>query len=657
MAHATTAAAASNGGGVVKRRRRTLQQKYAFLFAALVGGAVLIASFAEMCGAFDDHQMALSRIEQAEARGAAARIEQFLTSAQTNLDGEVPAFWAVGGGTLDQRSTEYQRLLRQSPAVTDIIYINSAGREQLRVSRLGLNLAGLGVDHRNDPLVLVAREQTTAYSAVYFKDGSEPYLTIARAETGPTGGVLLADVNLKFIWDVVSRIKVGNAGRAYVVDAAGTLVAHPDISMVLRKTDLSQLPQVRAATTSAAIEGSMIAVDDTGRRVLTAYQVVRPLNWIVFAEQPLGEAFAPMVTSLVRTVALLLVASCVALAGSVIVAGRVVRPIRALQGGAARIGLGVLDQPIRINTGDELEVLADEINGMTDRLRESYAALERTTAERERHEQELRIARDIQQALLPREIAAPRGWSIDTHYQPARAVGGDLYDLQPLPDGQLALVIGDVAGEGVPAALLMATIRTIIRSVVAQGATSPGDVLARSNALLYPDTPRNLFVTCLLARLDPASGRLRYANAGHVAPLRRAQGGEVDQLRARGMPLGLMPNSVYKEREATLAPGDTVLFYSDGLVEAHNAQREMFDVPRLSQVAAQGQASGGALIERVLAELGRFTGPGWEEEDDLMMLTLERRQGTARTWLPAPRRTSTTPQATPTSALSTSAAR
>src|SRR5204863_6580723 len=141
-----------------------------------------------------------------------------------------------------------------------------------------------------------------------------------------------------------------------------------------------------------------------------------------------------------------------------------------------RIGQGVLDQRIEIRSGDELETLAEEINGMTLRLRESYVALERTTAERERHQQELRIARDIQQALLPREIATPAGWSISTHYQPAQVVGGDLYDLLPLPGGLLGLVIGDVAGEGVPAALLMATTRTVLRSVVAQGSIAPGDV-------------------------------------------------------------------------------------------------------------------------------------------------------------------------------------
>jgi serine phosphatase RsbU (regulator of sigma subunit) len=153
-------------------------------------------------------------------------------------------------------------------------------------------------------------------------------------------------------------------------------------------------------------------------------------------------------------------------------------------------------------------------------------------------------------------------------------------------------------------------------------------VLSRANALLYPDTPHNLFVTCLFAVLDPRTGRLRYANAGHVPPLRRQAGetGSVDQLRARGMPLGLMPDSAYEEKEAIVAYGETVLFYSDGLTEAHDAEHRMFDIGRLTAVTASGRAEGSALIERVLTELGRFTGSGWEQEDDLMLLTLERQE-------------------------------
>ncbi|HEV7663436.1 MAG TPA: SpoIIE family protein phosphatase [Chloroflexota bacterium] len=637
-------------------RSGSLQHKYAYIFGALVGGAVLTTSLAELYGTYDDNQAAVTRLEQAEAQSAATRIEQFLSVTRRDLANAVPVFWAIGGGTLDQRMNQYQALLRQSPAFTEILYINASGREQLRASRLGLNLIGSEIEHAQDPLFITARAQMVAYSPVNFRDGSEPYLTIAQAEAGPNGGVLMAEVNLKFIWDVVSRIRVGQTGRAYVVDADGTLIAHPDISLVLRKTDFSNLPQIRAALHSPTVSSGAIAVDNTGRRVVTAYDVVRPLNWLVFTEQPLEEAFAPVVASILRSLALLVIGLVVALVGSAVAARRMVRPIQALQAGAVRIGQGVLDQRIDIGTDDELETLADEFNGMTVRLRDSYAALERTIAERERHEHELRIARDIQLALLPSEIAAPAGWSISTHYQPAQVVGGDLYDVLPLPDGQLGLVIGDVAGEGVPAALLMATTRTVLRSVVAQGATAPGEVLSRANNLLYPDTPHNLFVTCLFAVLEPLSGRLRYANAGHVAPLRRqARDGLVDQLRARGMPLGLMPGSVYQEKEVSLRLGETVLFYSDGVVEAHDLNREMFDIDRLTAVAAGGGSDGAALIERVLAELGRFTGSAWEQEDDLMLLTLERREERKRAWQASPPWQSANQLAEPV--LSTSAAR
>jgi serine phosphatase RsbU (regulator of sigma subunit) len=197
----------------------------------------------------------------------------------------------------------------------------------------------------------------------------------------------------------------------------------------------------------------------------------------------------------------------------------------------------------------------------------------------------------------------------------------------------------------------MATTRTVLRSVVAQGSTAPGEVLAKANKLLYPDTPHNLFVTCLYAVLDPLTGRLRYANAGHVPPLRRqASDGPVDQLRARGMPLGLMPFSEYEEKEVILKFGETVLFYSDGLVEAHDPKREMFDMQRLTAVAAEGEADGSALIERVLSELTRFTGSAWEQEDDLMLLTLERQKETTPQCQARPR-TSRSARPRPPSAL------
>lgn len=240
---------------------------------------------------------------------------------------------------------------------------------------------------------------------------------------------------------------------------------------------------------------------------------------------------------------------------------------------------------------------------------------------RERLEQELRVARLIQQTLLPKELPNLPGWELARHYQPAQAVGGDFYDFMHLADGRFGLVVGDVTDHGVPAALVMATTRAILRGA-AQQLNSPGPILERANELLVPDIPRNMFVTCLYAILEPATGRLRYANAGHDLPYRR-QGDAVSELRATGMPLGLLPGMSYEENETMLLPGEMVLFHSDGLVEAHNTRREMFSFGRLQSLVA-GHDGGAALIDRLLAELAAFTGAGWEQEDDLTLVTLQR---------------------------------
>jgi serine phosphatase RsbU (regulator of sigma subunit)/anti-sigma regulatory factor (Ser/Thr protein kinase) len=243
---------------------------------------------------------------------------------------------------------------------------------------------------------------------------------------------------------------------------------------------------------------------------------------------------------------------------------------------------------------------------------------------RERLEQELRVARLIQQTLLPKDLPALPGWQLAAYYQPARAVGGDFYDFLYFPDGRLGMVIGDVTDKGVPAALVMATTRSILRAA-AQGEDSPGVVLERTNDLLCPDIPPKMFVTCLYAILDPETGRLRYANAGHDLPYLR-HAADVSELRARGMPLGLMPGMKYEEKEATLQPGDSVLLYSDGLVEAHSPTYDMFGFPRLAQLVGE-RAGGKALIDFLLDQLAAFTGPGWEQEDDVTLVTLQRAEG------------------------------
>ena len=254
-------------------------------------------------------------------------------------------------------------------------------------------------------------------------------------------------------------------------------------------------------------------------------------------------------------------------------------------------------------------------------MAEAAERLRRVEEDRKRESRELSAARVIQQQLLPEEMPSIPGWRIAAYYRPAREIGGDFYDFLELPDGQIAIVTGDVTDKGIPAALVMATTHTILRGD-APGLLSPGEALERANDRLYPDIPVNMFVTCLYAVLDPKTGRLRYANAGHNLPyLATAEG--VAELRATGMPLGAMPGMSYEENEAHLAPGESVLLHSDGLVEAHNPTGEMFGFARLQKVV-ENNGGGERLIDECLAELREFVGSDWEQEDDITLVALER---------------------------------
>ena len=251
---------------------------------------------------------------------------------------------------------------------------------------------------------------------------------------------------------------------------------------------------------------------------------------------------------------------------------------------------------------------------------------QRQAQERERIEQELRVARLIQQTLLPKEVPDLEGYKLAAYYQPAREVGGDFYDFLKLDDEHLGLVVGDVTDKGVPAAIVMATTRTMLRAS-AQRLDSPGEVLKRVNDVIVRDIPPNMFITCLYAILNLKSGLLRYANAGHDLPYRRrrrsTEAGGAEELRATGMPLGLLPGMSYEEKEIVLDRGDSVLFYSDGLVEAHDPHRQMFGFPRLQGLV--GAHPGGAtMIDFLLEELARFVGDSWEQEDDITLVTLQR---------------------------------
>ena len=248
-------------------------------------------------------------------------------------------------------------------------------------------------------------------------------------------------------------------------------------------------------------------------------------------------------------------------------------------------------------------------------------------AERERLEQEMRVATLIQHQFLPRELPSLPQWQIAAYYGPARAVGGDFYDFIEMSDGRIGIAVGDVTDKGVPAALVMARTHSILRAEATRS-DSPGAILARANELLVPEMPARMFVTCLFAILDPATGRIVLANAGHNLPYIRTEQGVVE-LRATGMPLGLMPAVRYEETEGVISPGDNVLLYSDGLIEAHDPAAEMYGFPRLREAMTEEDDAGSDLLDRLLGLLHRFTGPDWEQEDDITLVTFRRAPGVA----------------------------
>jgi len=289
--------------------------------------------------------------------------------------------------------------------------------------------------------------------------------------------------------------------------------------------------------------------------------------------------------------------------------------------GVAPSGLEIRTSAIVIHRVSRGKIV-EEWSESTGALEAMRQRLQQERIERERIEQELQVARRIQHASLPKEVPTLEGWEISPYYQPAREVGGDFYDFFELRDGRLGIVVGDATGHGVPAALVMTSVRSMLRAV-AQASNSPGEVLRRVNDPLATDIPPNMFVTCFYCILDPKCGSLTYANAGHDLPYLHRDGA-AEELRATGMPLGLMPGMGYEEKQTVLDAGEAALLYSDGLVEAHDPQGEMFGFPRLRELVAEHAAEEGSLGDFLLRELYTFTGEGWEQEDDITLLTLRR---------------------------------
>ena len=354
----------STGGtevGRVRTLRSRLFRKYVTLFVLAVGMALLASGMVEVWTSYRDHTAWLIRIQQAQAEAAAVKIGQFIEQIEAQLGWTEQFLWSEEPP--EQRKADALRLLRMVPPIMELARVDPAGHEQLHVSRVDATVVGSDIDFSRDPKFVEAMANKVYYGPVYFREGTEPYMTLAGGRRG--AGATIAEISLRYIWDVVSSIKVGEHGAAYVVDAEGKLIAHPELGLVLRNTDLSGLAQVKAARTHGSPdELPYLAEDMSGRHVLTANAAIMPLRWLVFVELPVDEAYAPLYASLSIRGALLLGGLGFAVLLSLMLAGKMVRPIRALQTGAARIGAGGLDHRIHIATGDELEALGDQFNGM-----------------------------------------------------------------------------------------------------------------------------------------------------------------------------------------------------------------------------------------------------------------------------------------------------
>jgi signal transduction histidine kinase len=365
------------------RIRSRLFTKYVALFVAVVGVALLSNGIFEVFFYYREHKAALVRIQHEQAEAAAAKISQFIKEIESQLGWTTQLPWSAG--SIEQRRFDALRLLRQVPAITELAQVDSTGKERLRVSRLAMDVVDSGLDLSKDPKFTEAVAHKVYYGPVYFRRESEPYMTLSLAGTRKDAGVSIAEVNLKLIWDVVSQIKVGERGHAYVVGPQGRLIAHPDISLVLRNTDMSKLLQVQAAqagNTGADLESLQGAKNIQGQEVLTASAPIAPLGWTMFVELPVEEAYASLYLALQRLAIVLAAASIFAVLAGVFLARRMVGPIQALRAGAERIGGGDFAQRITIKTGDELEGLANQFNDMGARLQESYADLENKVEQR-----------------------------------------------------------------------------------------------------------------------------------------------------------------------------------------------------------------------------------------------------------------------------------
>ncbi len=356
--------------------------KYVVLFVGVIGLSLVSNSLIEIWFTYRQDRAFLYRLQKEQASSAAVRISEFVQEIEGQLGWMTHLSWS--STSLEQRQTDGLRLFRQVPAITELSLLDADGRERLRMTRQEMDSVDSNADFSKDAKFNVAVANKVYHGPVYFRRGTEPYMTLAVSGARREAGVGVAEVNLTHIWDVVHQIRVGETGRAYVVDAQGRLIAHPDISLVLSNTDMSRLAHVIQARADPSRDSaaSLLAINQSGERVLTTYAMADPLNWLVFVELPEREANERLLASVKRSIFVLLAGLFLALCSALILARRMVVPIQMLTTGAARIGQGALEHRIMIDTGDELETLGRQFNDMASQLQDSYGSLERKVDER-----------------------------------------------------------------------------------------------------------------------------------------------------------------------------------------------------------------------------------------------------------------------------------